>query len=653
MRRSCWPILFVGALLLLLSGFPSMAAAETAAGTVISNTSAATYQDSNSNTYGANSNTVSITVQNAPSLTVTASSNKTVAPGQTVTDAFTIQNTGNASGDVQITSGGVTGGTDSGSVGTVTYSYSGTSYASLATLNTALASLQVASGSSIVISVVYTVSASAGVGDVLSNLTATITYAAITGAAAATSSGASASTAETDTVGLDALLDVALASSNTSGTITYVASAVNRTTVWGAKDLLAVKALLGLSTGTGGIFISVKIPQYPAGTPLTITGTIYSTASTTGASGWTAGSTPVANAAYIGVFVSGGSCTINGSTMSGVEICPIASSGSSAGVVPNPALTLTFSVTQSSATGSANAGSTQTIANSLIGSNGSTEYVIGPGISTNSLADGSGDTASITATGVGINNVTTVNAPSGDAQLDAIDLDVRPGQRTLRESDRHRIVRRFGQRQQPRFHRGFVRREQRDVHDDQHDGHVHADDDDDDDLERRQHRCRKHAKKYRESRRLIQHRRDRSQRLDGLSRERQFRLSGRFVWRLIRRLDVIGAQRRGRIGQHAQLLGRLYRAKRRHLSLARRRNDRRYIRRQQQRLQHDRESPVRGLHRDHDDRHHHPELPGGNIAAGRLGLPGRDHQLRDRLSQYRQSRRCVIGAGGFLRPGDE
>jgi hypothetical protein len=275
------------------------------------------------------------------------------------------------------------------------------------------------------------------VGDVQTNLTGTITYAAVSGAAAATSTGVSASSAEDDSVQLDALLDVSLASTNSSGTITYTVGAVNRTTVWGAKDLLAVRSLLGISTGTGGIFISVKVPQYPAGTPLTITGTpavttsstygfasgatatIYSTANTTGASGWTAGATPVANAAYIGVYVSGGSCTINGASMSGVEICPIASSGSSAGTVPNPAITLTFAVTQSSASGSANAGSTQTIANSLIGSNASTEYVIGPGITANSLADSTSDTATITTAGEGINNTTSVNAPSGASALNS------------------------------------------------------------------------------------------------------------------------------------------------------------------------------------------------------------------------------------------
>lgn len=436
-RRSQRGAAVVTVLLVLICG-ARPASASTAAGTVISNTSNATYQDASLVHYNASSNTVTITVQNAPSLTITASSNKTVVPGQTVTDTFTITNTGNAAGDVQFTAGGVTGGTDSGST-TVAYAYNGTSYTSLANLNTALSAVSVAVGGTLTASVVYVVATSAAVGDVQTNLTGTITYGAVNGTAAATSAAVSATNAEVDSVALDALLDVALSSVNNSGVITYTASAVNRTTVYGARDLLAVKTLLGLSSGTGGIFISIKVPQYPAGTPLTVAGNatvstsstygfasgasaqIYSTTAPTGSSGWTlaSGGRPLANATYLGVFISGGSCTINGSPMSGVEMCPIASSGSSAGVVPNPAVTLTFSVNASTAAGAANAGSTQTIANSLIGSNGATEYVIGPGIAALSLADGTGDTAAITATGAGINNTRSVNAPSGASSLNS------------------------------------------------------------------------------------------------------------------------------------------------------------------------------------------------------------------------------------------
>jgi hypothetical protein len=78
------------------------ASAATAPGTVISNTSSAVYSDANSNSYTTNSATVSVTVQNAPSMVVTAGTGQTVAPGQTITDTFSIQNTGNASGNVAL-----------------------------------------------------------------------------------------------------------------------------------------------------------------------------------------------------------------------------------------------------------------------------------------------------------------------------------------------------------------------------------------------------------------------------------------------------------------------------------------------------------------------------------------------------------------------
>jgi hypothetical protein len=77
---------------------------------------------------------------------------------------------------------------------------------------------------------------------------------------------------------------------------------------------------------------------------------------------------------------------------------------SSAGNVTNPAITLTFTLNESTASGSANAGSTTEIANSLSGDNATTEHVVGPGIAGGSLGDAGATATNLAATGVGVNN---------------------------------------------------------------------------------------------------------------------------------------------------------------------------------------------------------------------------------------------------------
>ncbi len=63
-------------------------AAGTAAGTPIQNQATATYQDASGNTYNTNSNTVTTTVQNAPSLTITPPGPRNVAPGGMASDVL-------------------------------------------------------------------------------------------------------------------------------------------------------------------------------------------------------------------------------------------------------------------------------------------------------------------------------------------------------------------------------------------------------------------------------------------------------------------------------------------------------------------------------------------------------------------------------------
>ena len=84
---------------------PAAARAETAAGTVISNTATATFSEPNSsNSYAIQSDTVSVTVWDAPTVTVSNPASRTVAPSDyVITNSFVLTNTGNASGDFQLT----------------------------------------------------------------------------------------------------------------------------------------------------------------------------------------------------------------------------------------------------------------------------------------------------------------------------------------------------------------------------------------------------------------------------------------------------------------------------------------------------------------------------------------------------------------------
>ena len=93
-------------------------------GTQITNNASAVYKDAAGNSYNTTSNTVTTTVQNAPTLTNTAASGSAYAPGQTISDVFTLTNTGNFAGDFQVSdtsspptgaSDAVLGGSDSSS----------------------------------------------------------------------------------------------------------------------------------------------------------------------------------------------------------------------------------------------------------------------------------------------------------------------------------------------------------------------------------------------------------------------------------------------------------------------------------------------------------------------------------------------------------
>ncbi len=144
------------------------ASAQTAEGTVITNTATVTYTDANSNTYAPVSASASVTVGFVGGITFTGAASVTPAsPSTADTMSFTYTNIGNGNDSLRVTES-----ISVGSVITVTgYRVSGTTYSSLAALNTALSSILVAQNGTLVVKVVYNVAS--GVGGVNTNYTLT------------------------------------------------------------------------------------------------------------------------------------------------------------------------------------------------------------------------------------------------------------------------------------------------------------------------------------------------------------------------------------------------------------------------------------------------------------------------------------------------
>jgi hypothetical protein len=397
------------ALAFTLGSSHSLALAATSAGTVISNQATINYQDASGNAYTSISNTVTTTVQNVASLTVTAGAGSNYAPGQQVSDSFTLTNTGNGAGIFNVTSIAPPGNAVAGSP---TYTFNSNAYTTLAALQAAItAAGNTGAAGSITIGVTYTI-ANTAVPPLTeaTTLTATITYPAAGSAPAQTS--ASASATQTDNLVADARLDLQKASvqpANAGANIAYTITA-NNGGAMPAKDLTSVKTLLGAAVP--GILITDLVPSFPLGTPLTVsnivatpntangfsstaTAKIYVAPAATGP--WTAYTGPgnaAAGTKYIGVFISGGT--------GGVELAA-KPSGSTNGSVSAPQITITFQTTQPTGTGSADANAVVNQADSVIGGNQGASAavgsnVIGPGIAANT-AD---SVAAITTGGQGI-----------------------------------------------------------------------------------------------------------------------------------------------------------------------------------------------------------------------------------------------------------
>jgi len=421
--------------LLVIGGIAPAGATQTPPGTTISNTATASYTDSNGNALTATSNTVSTVVQNAPSLTSTNGGNQTAAPGANVTDTFTLTNTGNNSGDFQVTASALTGTGSGTSITSYTVTlpsgstYNGSNsttngasapttaqtFTSLAALNTFLGSVNVPSGSAATVAVLYSSGTSTTGNTVTDTLTADIAYPATGGAAAATS--AVATSAPVATIQNDARLDIQKTSTqNTTsaspnyGDITYTIAVNNG----GSSTAHYVQALeqpgtglatAGVTTGSapGGILIVDQVPSFNS-TPLalavspTVTYTrnvngfpndssenavVYCTTAATPASGWSTScptGTQTNPITYIAVLVYGGSLGNSLTGGDGLQPNPTGSSGASGSgpTVTAPALTLSFTIVPPTGTGSGVAGSVKNVANSVFENNSGTPAISGP-----------------------------------------------------------------------------------------------------------------------------------------------------------------------------------------------------------------------------------------------------------------------------------
>ncbi len=475
LRIAGWVLALATALNSLV--LPMSGSAATAPGTQVTNNASAIYKDAAGNSYNTTSNTVTITVQNAPTLTNVAGTGTSYAPGQVVTDTFVLSNTGNGPGTFQVSgnssaptssSDAVLGGSDASyatlgngaatcttpagsqsspckyaaTVGGTTYyftSLDGTSNNNSLDYWLANTAGTTAVGGSITVSVYYGLSNSASTSSatVTSQIFATVAYAASGSAPAELS--ASVNATESNTVAGDARLDLYKSSSQngTTGDITYTISAHNGG-AFAAKDLQSVKALLGSSTA--GVLLSDRVPQF-GGSPLNLsnsgavtvtsnatygfatgaTTAVCYTTSSTGTSGWTeaTGNLPTSGVTYIGIFISGGSC----SSTAGFELCADTGHATNPGnvtVASAAAVQFSFTVVQPSGSGSGAAGSVTNIANGVVGDNQSTEHILGPGIATGT-ADSSSSTA-LTTSGQGINNtvLTSIGGASNQTSNQAL-----------------------------------------------------------------------------------------------------------------------------------------------------------------------------------------------------------------------------------------
>jgi len=437
---------FAAATAALVLSSSQAAQAATAAGTTISNAATATYTDSNGVQYSTQSNTITVEVQNAPSLTVTtnngalAGTNSGV-PNSCFTDPYTLTNAGNGLGFFQVVSAPSFGGNDSASATLTNFSVSVnggpvTNYATLAAMNTALATAgdKVTSGQTVVITINYCNSNPANVpGLITTTLVANVTQNAADQAnpgGLVNATSANQQNTYNDSIIAEARLDLQKSAvvSGTSSAPVVTYTVLGNDGGGAPARMLATLNSGGFGFPSAGVLIADKIPTFNAtvltlngtpsvttsaanGFPATATATVYYTTDATGATGWTA--VKPATPLWVGVFIAGGTVALN------------SHAGSSAGNVPAAAVTLTFAVNGPTGAGSGNAcvalvGPVTNIANGVIGGNAqppavtTPPQIIGPTI--NTLVSDDGSAAAQTAIRNAIQNTTSLQGPSGASQ---------------------------------------------------------------------------------------------------------------------------------------------------------------------------------------------------------------------------------------------
>jgi hypothetical protein len=398
----------------LATAVPAFAA--TAAGTAISNTATATYSDG-TNSYNSQSNTVTTTVQNAPAMTIappqgTPGAN-TVSPGGSITDNYTLTNTGNGAGYFQMagvlgTNDGVTAGQGTFTTFVVNAGSGNQSFATVAAVNNYLSTgnaggpFLTAINGTITIGVTFAAQAGAS-GTITTNVTANITQPAGSGTTVATSTPNTVGQYN-DPVVADARMDAqklaTVGGTVAAPTVQYTVRANN-----GGSRAMVAAFRSGLPSGSYGgacpsnvacgVVLTDKIPSYNA-TQLTLNGTpswvtqptgavfIYSTDGTN----WTNTST---GAVYVGVFIPASAITGSFGASN-----PGSSQGSV--TVGQAQVAFTYTINGSTASGAANPTAITNVVNSIYADQSG--FIEGPGIAYQTVANTASATTAQTAPAV-------------------------------------------------------------------------------------------------------------------------------------------------------------------------------------------------------------------------------------------------------------
>lgn len=367
--RAFCSLLFV---LLCLTNVGVERARATTAGTVISDTVTMGYQDPSSNTYAAVSNTVTTTVANLPSLSITTPAGQNTTPSMITIDSFTLTNTGNAAGNFQLLNtppfaGTATGTTSAGYTlnGATSGTCSTATLCSFTVLGTQLAALSAtAIGGTISIGVAYQALGASTGQTVQTPFTANISY-PVNGSVAAATGAATATSA--DTVVADARLDLQ-ASAVSAANITWTFKG-NNGGGYAAHDSAALPLV---KFAPAGVAVITQVPAFGGvalvlqSTPTcTLSGagsgaaaTLYYSATASNPIGANWSTTYASTSAWV-------ACLISGAT-GGNELPSAPGQSAGAGSVTTAQVTLTVVTAKPSGSGSDATGAVSAIANGYI-----------------------------------------------------------------------------------------------------------------------------------------------------------------------------------------------------------------------------------------------------------------------------------------------